>query len=118
MVNGRNLHQPGVSAPGTIPSGVDCGAGARMMPSAPGMGMVAGLNRGMPGARAGFPRISSPVMLNAVPSGNLLPNSGQGVLSAVSVHPGAISVPGNSISRPHDPMQTFRVSCYLHFICL
>ncbi|KXG22683.1 chromatin modification-related protein EAF1 B isoform X1 [Sorghum bicolor] len=108
MANGRNLHQPGVSAPGTIPSGVDCGAGARMMPSAPGMGMVAGLNRGMPGARPGFPRISSPAMLNAVPSGNLLPNSGQGVLTAVSVHPGAISGPGNSILRPRDPMQTFR----------
>lgn len=87
-----------------------------MMPSAPGIGMVAGLNRGMPGARPGFPRISSPAMLNAVPSGNLLPNSGQGVLNAVSVHPGAISGPGNSILRPRGPMQTFRVSCYLQYI--
>ncbi|AQK92588.1 Chromatin modification-related protein EAF1 B [Zea mays] len=108
MVNDRNLHEPGVSAPGTTPSGVDCGPGALMMPSAPAMGTVAGLNRGMPGAKPGFPRISSPVMLNAVPSGNLFPNSGQGVLNTVNVHPGAISGPGNSILRPHDPMQTFR----------
>lgn len=103
MVNGRNLQQPGGPVPGAFSSGVD--HGARMMPSAHSMGTVAGLNRGMPAARPGFPRISSPAMLNAASSRNLLPNSGQGVPNAVSVHPGAISGPGNSILRPDDPMQ-------------
>ncbi|CAN6331761.1 unnamed protein product [Urochloa humidicola] len=106
MVNGRNLQQPGASVSGAFPGGVD--RGARMMPAAHGMGLVAGLNRGMPAARPGFPRINSPAMPNAVSSGNMLPNSGQGVPNAVSVHPGAISGPGNSILKSHDPMQTFR----------
>lgn len=38
-------------------------------------------------------------------SGNVLPNSGQGVPNAVNVHPGAMSAPGNSMLRPRDPMQ-------------
>ncbi|OEL27980.1 Chromatin modification-related protein EAF1 A [Dichanthelium oligosanthes] len=113
MVNGRNLQQPGGSVPGAFPAGVD--RGARMMLATHGMGTVAGLNRGMPAARPGFPRINSPGMLNAVSSGNILPNSGQGVPNAVSVHPGAISGPGNSILRPRDPMQTLRVSSYFMF---
>lgn len=116
MVNGRNLQQPGVSVPGTSSAGVDCGA--RMMSSVHGMGMVAGLNRGMSGARPGFPRISSPAMLNAVSSGSLMPNSVQGVLNAVSVHPGAISGPGNSILRPRDPMQTFQLECLAIYYCI
>ncbi|XP_039840616.1 chromatin modification-related protein EAF1 B-like isoform X6 [Panicum virgatum] len=106
MVNGRNLQQPGASVTGAFPSGVDLVA--RMMPTAHGMGMVAGQNRGMPAARPGFPRINSPVTLNAYSSGNMLPNGGQGVASAVNVYPGAISGPGNSILRPCDPMQTLR----------
>ncbi|CAN6349991.1 unnamed protein product [Urochloa humidicola] len=106
MVNGINLQQPGGSVSGAFPAGVD--RVARMMPAAHGMGMVAGLNRGMPAARPGFPRINSAAMLNAVSSGNMLPNSGQGVPNAVSVHPGAISGPGNSILRSRDPMQKFR----------
>ncbi|KAF8783591.1 hypothetical protein HU200_000531 [Digitaria exilis] len=77
MVNGRNLQQPGGSVPGAFPAGVD--RGARIMPAAHGMGTVAGLNRGMPAGRPGFPRINSPAMLNAVSSGNMLTNSGQGV---------------------------------------
>ncbi|WVZ99822.1 hypothetical protein U9M48_045066 [Paspalum notatum var. saurae] len=103
MVNGRNLQQSGGSLPGAFPAGVD--QGACMMPSAHSMGPVAGVNRGMHAARPGFPRISSPAMLNAVSSGNLLPNSGQGVRNAVSVHTGAISGPGNSILRPDDSMR-------------
>ncbi|KAF8726900.1 hypothetical protein HU200_019382 [Digitaria exilis] len=80
MVNGRNLHQPGGSVPGAFPAGVD--RGARIMPAAHGMGTVAGLNRGMPAGRPGFPRINSPAMLNAVSSGNMLTNSEQGVPNA------------------------------------
>lgn len=113
MVNGRNLQQPGGSVPGAFPAGVD--RGARIMPAAHGMGTVAGLNRGMPAGRPGFPRINSPAMLNAVSSGNMLTNSGQGVPNAASVHPGAISGPGNSILRPHNSMQTLRVSSYFMF---
>nr|CAB3460547.1 unnamed protein product [Digitaria exilis] len=104
MVNGRNLQQPGGSVPGAFPAGVD--RGARIMPAAHGMGTVAGLNRGMPAGRPGFPRINSPAMLNAVSSGNMLTNSGQGVPNSVSVHPGAISGPGNTILRPRNSMQT------------
>ncbi|XP_004960997.1 chromatin modification-related protein EAF1 B isoform X1 [Setaria italica] len=106
MVNGRNIQQPGGPVPGAFPAGVD--RGAHMMPAAHGMGTVAGLNRGMPAAKPGFPRINSPAMLNTVSSGNMLPNSGQGVPNAVSVHTGAISGPGNSILRVRDPMQTLR----------
>ena len=116
MVNGRNLQQPGASVTGAFPSGVDLVA--RMMPTAHGMGMVAGQNRGMPAARPGFPRINSPATLNAYSSGNMLPNGGQGVASAVNVYPGAISGPGNSILRPCDPMQTLRVSSYFTFCML
>lgn len=116
MVNGRNLQQPGASVTGAFPSGVD--RSARMMPTAHGMGTVAGLNRGMPAARPGFTRINSPATLNVVSSGNMLPNGGQGVPSAVSVYPGAISGPGNSIVRPRDPMQTIRVSSYFTFCML
>ena len=116
MVNGRNLQQPGASVTGAFPSGVDLVA--RMMPTAHGMGMVAGQNRGMPAARPGFPRINSPATVNAVSSGNMLPNGGQGVPSAVSVYPGAISGPGNSNLRLCDPMQTLRVSSYFTFCML
>ncbi|XP_062232326.1 chromatin modification-related protein EAF1 B-like [Phragmites australis] len=108
MVNGKNLQQPGGSVPGVFPGGVD--RGPRMMPGAHGMGIMAGLNRGMPAAKAGFPRISSPGMLNVVSSGNLLLHGEQGVPSAVDVHPGAIPSPGNSILKPHDPMQRLRVT--------
>ncbi|KAL6618658.1 hypothetical protein ACP70R_033797 [Stipagrostis hirtigluma subsp. patula] len=106
MVSGRNHQQSVGSVPGALPAGAD--RGARMLPGIHGMGMVAGLNRGMPAPRAGFPRMGSPGMLNVVSSGNQFPNGGQGVQSAVSVHPGAISGPGNSMSRPRDPMQMLR----------
>jgi hypothetical protein len=108
MVNGRNIQQPVGPVPGAFPAGVD--RGARMMPAAHGMGAVAGLPRGMPAARPGFTRINSPAMLNALSSGNILPNSGQGVPNAVSVHTVAMSGPGDSIY-----MQTLRVSSYFTF---
>ncbi|KAL5230800.1 hypothetical protein ABZP36_029576 [Zizania latifolia] len=108
MLRGRNLQQPGGSVPGAFPPGVD--RGVRLMPSANGMGMVTGLNRGTLAARAGFPRHSSPGLLNMVSPGNVLANSGHGASNAVNVHPGAMSAPGNSILRPHDPMQVLCVS--------
>jgi hypothetical protein len=100
MVNGRNLQQPGVPVPGVLPSGVD--RGARMMPPAHGVGIMAGLNRGTPITRPGFPRLGS--------LGNMSPTDGQGLKNTVNVHPGAILGPGSTMLRPRDPMQMFRVS--------
>ncbi|GJN22105.1 hypothetical protein PR202_gb09641 [Eleusine coracana subsp. coracana] len=98
VVSGRNFKQPGGSFPGVLPTGID--RSGRAMPGA----QMAGLNRGMSAAKAGSPRISAPGGL-AVSSGNLVPNSGQGVPSSVNFHPGGVSGPGNSISRPRDPVQ-------------
>ncbi|ONM40660.1 Chromatin modification-related protein EAF1 B [Zea mays] len=98
MVNGRNLQQPGVPVPGVLPSGVD--RGARMMPPAHGVGIMAGLNRGTPITRPGFPRLGS--------LGNMSPTDGQGLKNTVNVHPGAILGPGSTMLRPRDPMQMFR----------
>ncbi|ONM40689.1 Chromatin modification-related protein EAF1 B [Zea mays] len=100
MVNGRNLQQPGVPVPGVLPSGVD--QGARMMPPAHGVGIMAGLNRGTPITRPGFPRLGS--------LGNMSPTNGQGLKNTVNVHPGAILGPGSTMLRPRDPMQMLRVS--------
>ncbi|XP_020406147.1 chromatin modification-related protein EAF1 B isoform X1 [Zea mays] len=98
MVNGRNLQQPGVPVPGVLPSGVD--QGARMMPPAHGVGIMAGLNRGTPITRPGFPRLGS--------LGNMSPTNGQGLKNTVNVHPGAILGPGSTMLRPRDPMQMLR----------
>ncbi|XP_047094521.1 chromatin modification-related protein EAF1 B-like isoform X2 [Lolium rigidum] len=103
MPSGRNLQQPGGSVPGTCPAGVD--RGPRMISGAHGVGMTTGVHRGIPAARAGFPRASSPGMLNMVSTGNMPLKSVQGVPNAVNVHAGAMSAPGNSILRPRDPMQ-------------
>ncbi|CAM0953360.1 unnamed protein product [Alopecurus aequalis] len=100
MLSGRNLQQPGGSVPGTSPAGV----GPRMIiPGAHGAGMTTGVHRGMPAARPGFPRASSPGMVSM--TGNVPPRSVQGVPNAVNIHPGAMSAPGNSMLRPRDPMQ-------------
>ncbi|KAF0926677.1 hypothetical protein E2562_027117 [Oryza meyeriana var. granulata] len=108
MLSGRNLQQTGGSVPGAFPPGPD--RGARVMPGTHAMGMVTGLNRGMPAAAAGFPRHSSPGMPNVVSPGNLLANSGQGAPNGANVHPGAMSTPGNPTLRPHNPMQVLHVS--------
>ncbi|XP_006654875.1 chromatin modification-related protein EAF1 B-like isoform X2 [Oryza brachyantha] len=99
MLSGRNLQHTGGSVSGTFPPGVD--RGARVMPSTHGMGMMTGLNRGMPAATAGFPRHSSPGMPNVVSPGNVSAKSGH----AVNVHPGAMSATGNTTIRSHNPMQ-------------
>nr|ACT34068.1 hypothetical protein [Aegilops tauschii] len=93
MLSGRNLQQPG-AVPATSP-------GARMMPGAHGVGMMTGVNRGMPAVRAGFPRAGSPGMLNMASTGNMPLKSVQGV-------PNAMSPAGNSMMRPRDPMQMLR----------
>ena len=116
MLSGRNLQQSGGSVPGTSPAGVD--RGPRMVPGAHGVGMTTGLHRGNPAARAGFPRASSPGMLNMVSTGNVPPKSVQGAPNAVNVHPGVMSAPGNSMLRPRDPMQMLHLSCSLSFILL
>lgn len=109
VVSGRNFQPPGGSVPGVFPTGID--RSCRAIPGA----QIAGLKRGMSAAKAGSPRISAPGGL-AVSSGNLIPNSGQDMPSPVSYYPGGISGPGNSISRPHDPLQILHVSSHLHFI--
>jgi hypothetical protein len=116
MPSGRNLQQPGGSVPGTCPAGVD--RGPRMISGAHGVGMTTGVHRGIPAARAGFPRASSPGMLNMVSTGNMPLKSVQGVPNAVNVHPGAMSAPGNSILIPRDPMQMIHVSCPFSCIVL
>jgi hypothetical protein len=84
VISGRDFQQPGGSVPGVLPTGVDHSDG--MMPGV----QMAGLNRGMPSAKPGVPRISAPGGL-AVPSRNLIPNSGQGVPGPVNFYPGGIS---------------------------
>lgn len=105
VASGKNPQQAGVSAPGTCPAGVD--RGAHVMPAVNGIGMTAGVNRG-PAVRPGFPRVSSPGMLNTTSTGNMSPKSVQGVPNAVNVHSGAMSSLGNSVLRPRDPMQMLR----------
>ena len=103
MLSGRNLQQPG-AVPATSP-------GTRMMPGAHGVGMMTGVNRGMPAVRAGFPRAGSPGMLNMASTGNMPLKTVQGV-------PNAMSPAGNSMMRPRDPMQMLRVSFLFSFILL
>ncbi|XBJ21314.1 hypothetical protein VPH35_011989 [Triticum aestivum] len=101
MLSGRNLQQPG-AVPATSPC-------ARMMPGAHGVGMMTGVNRGMPAVRAGFPRAGSPGMLNMASTGNMPLKSVQGV-------PNAMSPAGNSMMRPRDPMQMLRPGQQQHMV--
>jgi hypothetical protein len=107
VINGRNFQQSGSSVPGVFSTGVD--HSDRTMPGA----QMAGLNRVMPAAKAGAPKISPPGGL-AVSSGNSVPNSWQGVPGPVNFHPGGISGPG-TILRPRDPVQIRHVSSNLPY---
>ena len=80
-----------------------------MMPGAHGVGMMTGVNRGMPAVRAGFPRAGSPGMLNMASTGNMPLKSVQGV-------PNAMSPAGNSMMRPRDPMQMLRPGQQQHMV--
>ncbi|WOK93485.1 chromatin modification-related protein EAF1 B-like isoform X4 [Canna indica] len=106
MLSGRTLQQSNMSLPGALPIGAD--RGVRMLPGASGMGMMPGMNRGMPMSRPSFQGISPPSMLNMVSTGNMISSGGHGVQNPVNVHPSVISSPGNSMMRPRDPLQMLR----------
>ncbi|KAH7679081.1 Nucleoplasmin ATPase protein [Dioscorea alata] len=97
MLSGRNVQQSGLPVPGNLP--VD--RGVRMLPGTSAMGMMCGMNRGMPSMpRPGFQGINSPGMLNMVSTSAML--SGNGVTNPVTAHQ------GNSMLRPHDTMHMLR----------
>ncbi|URD79462.1 HSA [Musa troglodytarum] len=106
MLSGRNPQQSSMTLSGSLPVGVD--RSVRMLPGAGGMGMMPGVNRGIPMPRPSFQGISSPGMLNMVSTGNMLSSGGQGVKNSVNVHPSAICSPGNSMMRPRDSLQMLR----------
>ncbi|KAJ4969404.1 hypothetical protein NE237_016105 [Protea cynaroides] len=102
MLSGRNIQQPGMTVPGAMP-GTD--RGVRMLSGGNGMGMMCGMNRGMPMPRPGFQGIGSAAMLN---SGTMLPSGGLGMPSPVNMHPGAVSAQGNSMLGSRDALHLMR----------
>ncbi|KAF8402099.1 hypothetical protein HHK36_013051 [Tetracentron sinense] len=102
MFSGRSIHQSSLSVPGAL-SGTD--RGVRMLPGGNGMGMMCGMSRGMPMPRPGFQGVGSPAMLN---SGSMLPSTGVGMPSPVSIHSGAGSGQGNSMLRPREALHMMR----------
>lgn len=102
MLPGRNIQQPSLPVPGALP-GTD--RGVRLLPGGNGMGMMCGMNRGMPLSRPGFQGIASSSMLN---SGSMLSSSMVGMPSPVNMHPGAPSGQGNSMSRPREALHMMR----------
>lgn len=112
MFSGRNLQQSSsISVPGAaLPVGVDRG-GVCTLPAGNGMGMMRGLNRGVPMPRPGFQGISPPAMMNMVSTGNMLPSNGHGMQSSVNVQRNAtVAGAGNSMLRPRESLQMLRVS--------
>lgn len=108
MLSARSHQQSTMSAPGALPVGVD--RGVRLLSGGNGIGMVCGMNRGMPMPRPNFQGMGPPGMLNMVSTGNMLPNSGHGMQNAVNVHPSVVSSSGNPMLRPRDALQMLRVS--------
>ncbi|VFQ69698.1 unnamed protein product [Cuscuta campestris] len=80
------------------PQGPDCGGGVCVLPDGNGMGMICGMNGGMPTARHGFQGIDSPSM----PSSGIMTFSMVAMPNTVNMHPGVGSGQGNSMSKPHD----------------
>nr|CAD1828645.1 unnamed protein product [Ananas comosus var. bracteatus] len=110
MFSGRNLQQSSsISVPGAaLPVGVDRG-GVCTLPAGNGMGMMRGLNRGVPMPRPGFQGISPPAMMNMVSTGNMLPSNGHGMQSSVNVQRNAtVAGAGNSMLRPRESLQMLR----------
>ncbi|XP_016650804.1 PREDICTED: chromatin modification-related protein EAF1 B-like isoform X1 [Prunus mume] len=102
MLSGRNIQQSSLSVPGAL-AGTD--RGVRMVPGANGMGMMCGMNRGMPMSRPGFQGMASSSMLN---SGSMLSSSMVGIPSPVNMHSGAGSGQGNLMLRPRDALHMMR----------
>nr|XP_010917964.1 chromatin modification-related protein EAF1 B isoform X2 [Elaeis guineensis] len=106
MLSGRSLQQSTMSAPAALPVGVD--RGVRLLSGGNGIGMMCGMNRGMPMPRPSFQGMGPPGMLNMVSTGNMLPNSGHGMQNPVNVHPSVVSGSGNPMLRPRDALQMLR----------
>ncbi|KAJ7950438.1 chromatin modification-related protein EAF1 B-like [Quillaja saponaria] len=102
MLSSRNIQQPSLSVPGSLP-GSD--RGVRMLPGGNGMGMMCGMNRSMPASRSGFQGIASSSMLS---SGSMLSSSMVGMSSPVHMHSGAGPGQGNSMLRPREPLHIMR----------
>ncbi|OVA15959.1 SANT/Myb domain [Macleaya cordata] len=105
MLSGRNIQHSGLSVPGSLP-GSD--RGVRMLAGGNGMGMMCGMNRGMPMPRPGFQGIGSPAMLNMVSSGSMLSTTGVGMPNSVNMHNGSVSGQGTSMMRPRDSLHMIR----------
>lgn len=103
LLPGRNI--PISSAPGAFP-GPDRG-GVRMLPSGNNMGIICGINRGMPTPRPGFQGIASPSMLN---SGTMTSSGMVAMPNPVNMHSGVGSSQGNSMLRPRENLHMMRVS--------
>nr|GMD28014.1 chromatin modification-related protein EAF1 B-like isoform X1 [Ipomoea batatas] len=101
LLPGRNI--PISSAPGAFP-GPDRG-GVRMLPSGNNMGIICGINRGMPTPRPGFQGIASPSMLN---SGTMTSSGMVAMPNPVNMHSGVGSSQGNSMLRPRENLHMMR----------
>ncbi|KAK1326046.1 hypothetical protein QJS10_CPA01g00802 [Acorus calamus] len=106
MLSGRNIQQTSMTASGPLPVGSE--RGVRILPGGNGMGMMCGVNRGMPLPRPAYQGMSSPGMLNIVSSGAMLSSSGVGMPNPVNMNPGAVSGQGNSMLRPREALQMMR----------
>uniref|UniRef100_A0A1D1YPM4 Myb-like domain-containing protein n=2 Tax=Anthurium amnicola TaxID=1678845 RepID=A0A1D1YPM4_9ARAE len=106
MLSGRNMQQPSMPIPGTLPVGAD--RSVRMLSGGNSMGVMCGMNNGVPMARPGFQAIGSPGVLNVVTSGSMLPTGGVGMSNPVNIHSNAVAGQGNSLLRPRDHLQMQR----------
>ncbi|KAK4440472.1 Chromatin modification-related protein EAF1 A [Sesamum alatum] len=98
MIPGRNIPQPNISVPGAVP-GTD--RGVRILPGANGMGMMPGVNRGMPMARPGLQGIPSSSMVN---SGSMVSPG----MSSANMHTGVGASQGSSMLRPREALHMMR----------
>jgi len=114
MLSSRNIQQSSLSVPGAfLPMGVD--RGAYMLPGASGNGMGMMGGRTMPMSKPGFQGINSPGM-PVVSTGSMLASGGVGLPNPANTNSLAVSSPGNSLLRPHDPLPVMQVSVsHQHF---
>ncbi|KAJ8534575.1 hypothetical protein K7X08_016303 [Anisodus acutangulus] len=98
----RNM-QSNMSAPGVLAT-TDRG-GVRTLSSGNNTGMMGGINRGSPMARAGFQGVASPSMLN---SGSMLSSGMVAMPNTLNMHSGVSSNQVNSTMRPRDGLHMMR----------
>lgn len=107
----RNM-QSNMSAPGVLAT-TDRG-GVHTLSSGNNMGMMGGINRGIPMARPGFQGVTSPSGLN---SGSMLSPGMVAMPNTVNMHSEVSSNQVNSMMRPRDGFRMMRVSQLLGFGC-